>query len=167
MHLFNAGRLASELRENALSETEKYRYFLVLIVVRVISEALHAAAGQARSDHVNFALVTIVSLLGYHICHVINQRGDDQRLIERLICLSVPVSIWVYLLSFGSYYAGFIATQTILGRAQALSIWAFFNSIPTVMSSAFLVIHFCALIYFIAQIARPQAATPPAPLAAP
>ena len=75
MHLFNAGRLASELRENALSETEKYRYFIILLVLRTINEALHAVAGQARNDRINFVVMTIVSLIGYHICHIINQRG--------------------------------------------------------------------------------------------
>ncbi len=167
MHLFNAGRLANELRANALSETEKFRYFLVLLVLRTTNEALRASTPQPRNHLLDLVLFSAISLLGYYICHVINRSGDDQRLIERLICLSVPVSIWIFLLSTGSYFVGFIAVQTVLGRTEALALWAFFNSNSSIMTSAFLAIHMGALIYFIAQIARPQAATSQAPLAAP
>ena len=167
MHLFNAGQLANELRANALSETEKYRYLLSLVVLRMLSEAGRSATAQPKNLFANLALVALLSLMGFHICHKVNQRGDNQKLIERLICLSVPVSIWVYLLTFVVYYGGFIATQSVLGRAQALSTWAALGSAPISISNVFLLIHFGVLIYFIAQIARPQATTPPAPLAAP
>lgn len=167
MHLFNINRLAGELRADALSETEKYRYLLGLVVLRALSEASRSAATQSRNHFADILSALLISLIGFHICHKINQRGDNQRLIERLICLSVPISIWGYLLSFALYYGGFIVTQTILGRAEALSIWAFFGSVGVLISGAFLTLHFGMMIYFLQQVVRPQATTPSAPLAMP
>ena len=167
MHLFNIHRLVEKLRANTLSEAEKFRYFIALLVLRAGNEAMRAAAPQAPNHLTDFALFVAISLLGYYICHKVNQRGDNQRLIERLICLSVPVSIWIFLLSTGIYFFGFMTIQVISGRAEAISLWAFFNSISTVITGAFLVVHMAALVYLVSQIARPQAATSQAPLAAP
>ena len=167
MHLFNINRLAAKLRANTLSEAEKYRYFLVMVVLRIWSDAGRLAISQPKNHFAGLVSMAIISILGFHICYKVNQRGDNQRFIERLICLSVPISIWAYLANFLFYYGGFVVAQTLLGRAEALSIWAMFSSAGVWISGAFLVVYFGALIYFIGQIARAQAATPTAPLAAP
>ena len=168
MHLFNVKRLAGELRANSLSETEKYRYLLAIVVLQLLNAVARIlVAPRTNHDLPRVLAASVVSLVGLHICHEINKRGDNQRFIERFLCLSVPISIWVYLSYLVSFYAGFIVTQTILGRAQANLIWASFSSVGIFISSAILVAHFGILSYFLGQIAYPQVATPSAPLAAP
>ena len=89
MHLFNAKRLSDQLRADAVSEAEKYRYFWVLLLLQSLSRAL------SRSSDPTHLLATVlfalVSIVGLSVCFKANQRGDNHRFLERFICLAVPL----------------------------------------------------------------------------
>ena len=168
MHLFNVHLLAEKLRANTLSETEKYRYLLALVAIQTLNAINRTAHARPGNSHYATVIAAMfIAFAGLYFCHQANRNGDDQHLIERFVCLSVPVSIWVHLCYLFLFYGGFVAVQAVIGRAQANSIWMSLHSFELLISSALLSLHFGALAYFIREIARPQAATPLAPIAAP
>ena len=97
MVLWNAGRLAADLRAGTVSEREKLHYLVATLVLQSLTgRASLLAAVRAPTAALWPALTLAGSFAGLLACYRANATGDGQCLVERLACLGVPVAVRVY-----------------------------------------------------------------------
>ncbi len=84
MYLWNINALVKDLREDKVSEKEKLKYYLFMGIL-----------GMALPHSVDlFTILSIgVLIIGTYLCYEVNSKGDNRHLIDRMICLEVPLSI--------------------------------------------------------------------------
>lgn len=89
MHLLNAARLADDLGHDRLTERQKAGYFMA---ATALTGLLGRGAGAGWSAAI--VLHTAVSLAGIWCCFTANERGDGRAFLERILCLTLPLSVW-------------------------------------------------------------------------
>ena len=98
MRFWHPGRVATGLREDQLSESDKARYMAALVVIQSLS--------RHPGPRLMVPLV-IVSLIGLAWCYRANMQGDGQRFVERYLCLSLSLGIWFLGVSLVLYYGAY------------------------------------------------------------
>lgn len=118
MYLWRTRELAAELRAGAVSEREKFWYFLILLLLLAFVEQLEFL-GSLEVEEVTSAMVveslglSALMVVGVAWCYRSNRRGDDQAFLERFVCLAVPTLIQVAAVA--------VALMVIL--MSALGLW--------------------------------------------
>ena len=112
MHFWNTKALGKELREGTVTQKDKMKYFLILLIIFGIPFSSYVAP-KFDYTFVRFPgliLSIIINIWGVIFCYQANQKGDDKDFIDRFVCLSLPISIKLLLLLFLSLSIGFIIT---------------------------------------------------------
>lgn len=146
MHFFNPYALAHRLRDNTLSEREKFGYVIASLIMRLVAELPNRFLGS-RQPVVTVILGTVlyalVSVVGLRVCFATNTRGDSKHFIERFFCLSMPLLVWLNVLPaylyFAVYLSGFFS-GALFARFNGfimLGVW--------MVSGLFLILYFVLL----------------------
>lgn len=116
MYFWNTNALAKELRDDTLPEREKFKYFLAYVVLTAFAMELfrYLVPEYSLSAVLASAFNILAVIVGVYICYKTNQNGDGLRFIERYICLSLPVSIRIVVLSLAVYLLLIIVLTVIL-----------------------------------------------------
>lgn len=126
MLFLNPRRVAEKLRNDALSETTRYRFVVGALLLQggdALTRSLYTS-GTTGQRLAGALLAVVVSLVGLHFAHRTNERGDNRAFIERWLCLSVPLTFWTrnvpYIVQVGLYYV--MGTSPLFGQFLPL-IW--------------------------------------------
>lgn len=94
MYLWNVKALASDLRDDKVTERNKLSYYLLYVLFgSVVSEI--AKFGPLNINVYSLAIAIsniLIIVLGICFCFVTNSKGDNRDFINRFICLSIPIS---------------------------------------------------------------------------
>ena len=100
MYFWKDKELAKRLHENAVSQKEQMKYFLIFSVLStLLTTAIfnfniwHAAEQLTISDYATDITMIAFAFASVLICYRVNAHGDNADFIARWICLSLPVSI--------------------------------------------------------------------------
>jgi hypothetical protein len=95
MYLWDTKALANELKAGTLKQSEKFRYFLIFVMVGYmeIDLAIYLNEPYTLNDLITSTVITIFTGIAIYLCYRINREGDDLEFLERYICLTLPVSI--------------------------------------------------------------------------
>jgi hypothetical protein len=99
MHLWDIDALGGELRTGKLTESQSFKYFMVVVLVQAIPILLPVRDEAVSAFFtMGFAflapLVWLATLIaGLIICFKANQQSDGIDFIRRFICLEVPAMI--------------------------------------------------------------------------
>lgn len=116
MHLFNAKRLSDQLRADAVSEEERFRYLLTLVAVQYARRVFTPAPQNPTPIYYGFIFLTVViSGLGLWICFRANQSGDNREFMNRFFCPSIPIGIWYSLIYFSLVDGSFYLMRVVAG----------------------------------------------------
>lgn len=122
MYLWNVSRAASALREETVSESEKFQYLLVAAALQsLVGKAALIVRGQTVGGVVVVLAILGVTLWGLWQAFATNQRGDGVRFLERYIVLSVPLTFQFYTLYIVAALTTYLLT---LGAWQRASGWS-------------------------------------------
>ena len=96
MILLDLDTLATKLRDDELTERDKYKYVVLFVVLGVLSTPNAVPASEANATFLLYfvlyhAAVLALVLIGLGGCYKINQRGDGNDFAERLCVLAGPV----------------------------------------------------------------------------
>ncbi len=121
MYFWNYTALANDFKNNKVTAREKFKYLLTILVFiptgimgsnwipgvyRLIYAISNKILGMQNSripplkifnelNYVTDIIIIALMCIGFALCYWINQRGDGRHFIERVMCLSVPISIRV------------------------------------------------------------------------
>ena len=102
MYLWNTKKLAVSLRNDEVGEKEKFKYFIVLLIILgpPISFGLLEELEELHWVDVvsSLAMLTIV-IIGSLKSFRTNCAGDNKNFIERFVCLAVPLGIKLTILT--------------------------------------------------------------------
>lgn len=99
MYHWNTRALAEDLKKNSVSEKDKLRYFLALLLLNLIVSSLPDGPFHPAWWLVSSSTVLFIMILGMLHCYRQNLKGDGLRFIERFICLAWPLSVKFSLLA--------------------------------------------------------------------
>lgn len=113
------------LRDGALSERQKFN--IVLFSLALQSGEAIVGLFWAHGFYIN-AIAGIcarlaLALVGAWFCFNTNVRGDNRNIIERFLCLSVPLTLWLSLLPSGFDSALFYILYHFYGMG-AYALWS-------------------------------------------
>jgi hypothetical protein len=97
MRFWDISGLAMDLAHHRLSSYQKMRYTLAVGVMFVMGIQLYTTISWADSPfmYVKIICLTAIAAAGIDRCYRSNLAGDNSDLIERIVCLSWPVSLRV------------------------------------------------------------------------
>ena len=114
MYWWRINPLKAELASGAVSESEKLKYLMAMLLLYVISGEVSYLAAQAdpgdtltATDWLSSALFVITTFIGTYYCYRRNRAGDAKCFIERFVCLSWPITIRflaIMLLGFAAFF---------------------------------------------------------------
>ena len=107
MHLWNVKTLGTELRQNALSEKQKFQYLFLYILINTVFAELAIFSTPNPFQWIESTGVVLITVLGTLWCFKINERNDNERFIERLICLRIPVLLRLIVFVFIVFFIVF------------------------------------------------------------
>ena len=107
MLILHPRRVADELRNGTLSENAKARLVLLGYLPATVFGRGALSVVRTWGDFLIMFVIAAVAFGGFWGCFRINQEGDGRAFIERFMCLSTPVWVWLYIVYFGAYYAVF------------------------------------------------------------
>jgi hypothetical protein len=143
MTIFNLNRLARNLSENQVRETHKLFYLLVPLIVLVVSSSTAGPGRPSFSPDSNLWLINAVSQAtilagGLLWMWLINRQGDQKNFMERFICLSFPVQVYLQIAMLAIQWGlrGYLLALSEVTNGALLSV-IFFN--------LFLAAHFAVL----------------------
>ena len=137
MHFFSTRKLALKIRDDRLSETEKFRYLEGVVVIQsftIFSSLVQNGEPLLGTWSVGVLGVVFILLILFY-CRELNNRFDGKNLIERFVILSFPAMVTAFLLFLviggilGTYFVFEIFDMNLsasyLGQVMALLIMFF------------------------------------------
>ena len=106
MHLLNYKQLARDLRDNKVSEREKFSYVIGLLILSapLLVPTTPINAHDITADLISAFVFILIMIAGTVLLYRKNQQGDGKNFLERYICLSFPIGI----------ISGFLGIMSIL-----------------------------------------------------
>jgi hypothetical protein len=122
-------RLAERLGRSEVTEATKFHYYFIALVVyttvlsNISMHALYAQSTLNIYDYIDDVIFITSSLGTTLLAFRVNSAGNNQDLIARLTCLTVPIAIQGLLVMFVIYLAAAIVTdplavETIQGQSS-------------------------------------------------
>lgn len=93
-------RIANDLKNNLLTEQEKF-YF---ILAGIILNGTYGTVSFINSFSIYTLIEYALMIGGSWWCFQENSRGDNRQFLDRFICLQTAISIRVYLVVYGLYF---------------------------------------------------------------
>lgn len=110
MYLWNVKKLSSDLKENKISEKEKMKYFMVMILIWTLMFSLSALFPAQLTDKLNYLTVSffilVLTFFGLYSCYQANRDGDNKDFVGRFVCVSLPINIRLLVIAVPISVAG-------------------------------------------------------------
>ncbi|MGB6068889.1 MAG: hypothetical protein WBG50_29105 [Desulfomonilaceae bacterium] len=89
MYLWNASKLAGDLREGRVDEKERFKYYLATLAVLsiVVPVFFYSVEPLSIDDLIYLIVSAIIGVIGTILCYRANRSGDNIDFIPRMICL--------------------------------------------------------------------------------
>jgi hypothetical protein len=103
MYFWNTNQLASEIKSDQLSQSNKKSYYLVTSIIMTVSMYLVILGAESytfESALIEAILQVIIVVIGINLTFNANGADSGQDYIERMVLLSLPILVKVLLLSF-------------------------------------------------------------------
>ncbi len=90
MYWSNASKLAEDLREGRVDETERFQYYLATFAALSIGVPIFFYSVQPLriDDLIYLVVAAIIGVIGAILCSRVNKSGDNIDFLPRMICLS-------------------------------------------------------------------------------
>ncbi|HEX8211948.1 MAG TPA: hypothetical protein VF584_17360 [Longimicrobium sp.] len=128
MYLLNPLAFARDLQADRVPESVKAQYMVLGGVVQYAQHAWRSHYAAEPASPLGFAVLVAAWVAGVYVCYRANAAGDDQRFVERFVCLAVPLTVWTSLAGIAGggalYYGLGLRGETygaVAGRASLLA----------------------------------------------
>jgi len=121
MYWWNVHGLAADLAARRVSERDKMLYYVLTTTMYAGSSALALVPPPPETPTAVLAgqvLIIIASTLaGILICYEVNRRTDDRDFLDRMVCLSWPVTIRLAVV-YLPLYTAYLVAGLLIGGAR-------------------------------------------------
>ena len=109
MYLFRTNRLVEDFQNDAVSQKDTMKYLILFLVGSLLINFCYellfyiddpSLSGLSQETVIiKYFIFVVITITGGYLCYRKNYQGDNKLFIERFICIAVPVSIRIVLLS--------------------------------------------------------------------
>lgn len=101
MYIWKTAKLATEIKENTLTEKDWKQYFLAGSILITISIYLTQLAARTNTESliVEAVLMVAIAVIGINIAFKTNQNNNGSNFVARITALTFPISIKLIALS--------------------------------------------------------------------
>ena len=141
MYFWSIKKLTTDLKDNKISEKEKFKYFLTLVILELILINLIVYTWQEinTANLINSLITFVGFILAVTIIYKKNKKGDNKNYIERYVCLSLPAAVRAFVYSLiAAFIFGIIGT--IVWGEQYTNTMASSDIFSNVMAFVFFVV---------------------------
>lgn len=119
MYLWKTKELVSRMKSDEISQTEKFKYFLVFTILITISGQFssYVSISPTFQAVIVSVLRVVIVIAGTILCYRTNKEGDDREFIDRIICISLPLGIRFFVILFATFSLYLVLSMIILGDA--------------------------------------------------
>ena len=119
MYLWKTKELVLKMKNDELSQTEKFKYFLVFIILTTIFGGLssYTSISPTFQSVIASILRAVIVIAGTILCYGTNKKGDDREFIDRIICISLPLGIKFFVVFIVTLLLYVILSAIIIGDA--------------------------------------------------
>ena len=113
MYFWKTEDLIDELRKGSLSQADRFKYLFVFIVITVFLTELMLYVSEVPSviAITESIMVLTITIFGMIWCYQTNKLGDNAEFLDRFICLSLPITVRLFVF-FGLIYTFYIIIGT-------------------------------------------------------
>lgn len=111
MYWWNVDALVKDLRENRVSESDKFKYYMFYALATVIT-----AIGT--TSILSAFITALVIIWGIRNCHERNRAGDNKQFIERMVCLGLPTVVRLFAWALPILLLVFVPVQLLIMTSQ-------------------------------------------------
>ena len=156
MYFWNINELSIKLKHNVLSPSETFKYFCVSFAIlgKFVLFSAYVSGYDSQEALIDTTISLIVTLIGLIICFKINKKGDNQQFLTRFFCLSIPITVRLFLIMvifLATNYLLFIWLQTIFSIQQLKPIYTLINAGAGIMLD---VIYYAYMAKYLALISK-------------
>ncbi len=125
MYLWNASKLAGDLREGRVDEKERFKYYLATLAVLsiVVPVFFYSVEPLSIDDLIYLIVSAIIGVIGTILCYRANRSGDNIDFIPRMICL-----YWMGICGFLTLCIIFFVIHSLVEAPYELSSFLFYAS---------------------------------------
>ena len=101
MYIWKTEALAEELKQETLSNKDRFLYLLFFVAIQALLVELSVYTGQllTPSNVVVSTLFVVISVIGTWFCYRTNQAGDGKDFIGRYVCMWLPLALRITVLA--------------------------------------------------------------------
>ena len=117
MYWWNVSKLAEDFQQDRVDEKERFKYYLATSIVAGSISQLVSFFGWAKPLHlITAAVILPITSIGIALCYRANRGNDNADFIGRMVCLSWPVCIRLFVLCIIiSFMVGFFVQGCCVG----------------------------------------------------
>lgn len=111
MRFWHPGRVATGLEQGLFRESEKAQYLAGAAVIQSLFGRAAWLNAQTIGQLLTRLLFLGLSLAGIAYCYRANARGDGRAFLDRYVCLSLPLALWLFGGFAAMYYIAYYAMR--------------------------------------------------------
>lgn len=98
MYFWKTDDLIDELRKGSLSQADRFKYLFVMILITVFLTELMLYMSEVPSviAITESIMVVTITIFGMIWCYQTNKLGDNSEFLDRFICLSLPITVRLF-----------------------------------------------------------------------
>ena len=107
MYFWKVNALVEDLKNRRVSQRQKMHYYLALTLLSLIYVYITGliAVKPNLLTGINILLGLSITAGGILLCYKANSQGDDEEFIDRIVCLSWPISVRMIVILIPVYIA--------------------------------------------------------------
>ena len=100
MYFWKVDDLLNDLKSDKVTQKEEFKYLLIFFVFAVLSTdpVLYANTSYNIYNSISSIIFILITILGLYYCYKINASGDDKDFIKRILCISLPVMVRLFVI---------------------------------------------------------------------
>lgn len=153
MYLWNVKALAQDLKYDRVTQKD-FMYYYAFFLIPSLALPGRDYTNASVNYYIEIALICIINAVGLYQCFMVNQAGDNQKILERLLSLTVPLSIRIFI-TFVPIICIVIPVAAFLVTGNNKPLWEEIRSLFLSLTVVFIqVLFYLRLRKYIRQIAN-------------
>ena len=155
MYFWNLNELSIKLKHDCLSPSEVFKYFCFSFAIlgKLVLFSAYVSGYSSNEALIDTTISLIITLIGLIICFKINKKGDNNHFLVRFFCLSVPITLRLFLIMvifLALNYGLFVWLQLHFSVQQLKPLYSIINAGAGIMLD---VIYYAYMATYLARIA--------------
>lgn len=156
MHFWNVKALINDLKEEKTTQKQKMIYYLLASSFDSLSITMPSNKSLADNNPIIDIITVIIDvtivIIGILFCYNANRLGDNKNFIDRMICLSIPISFRISCIYIIFRLLAIPVVYILFPQISNELFYLYFNLYRLLINNIFQIIYFVLLRFYIIKV---------------